>query len=367
MNCKVALLRCEDDMFMVILRTFSQAVTEGGSRFLSTIFADENEFIECIVSAGLPDEDMCELLAHVLLAATDRLPPNHWLSISLSEIQQTKIALAGSTSIEGSTTKRALENAEASEFRRALYQAPLAVTMFSGPRHRISFANPAYLKILGKPNADSLLGREVREALPELAVQPFFDLLDRVYRTGEPYVGVDAPAQILKGTGEVEETYFDFVYHPLRNGGGDVTGILCIASDVKDRVLATQVSESRENQLFRQWAELETIYRQSPIGMCLLDAKDYRILRVNDIQAELMGGPASELIGKKVLDIFPHIPVLKGLYERVAAGESLKNYELTTDLPNAPGVYRTWLLNFTPVMDAFGRVDHIASTALEIT
>ena len=59
-----------------------------------------------------------------------------------------------------------------------------------------------------------MIGRPVREALPEIEGQGYFELLDEVYRTGEPRALVDAPAMIRHPEGLIERT-IEFVYQPI--------------------------------------------------------------------------------------------------------------------------------------------------------
>jgi hypothetical protein len=54
-------------------------------------------------------------------------------------------------------------------------------------------------------------------ALPELQGQGFYELLDKVYRTGEAHSGRAAPASLIPAVGaEPEERILDFVYQPMR-------------------------------------------------------------------------------------------------------------------------------------------------------
>ena len=69
-------------------------------------------------------------------------------------------------------------------------QAPGFMAVLRGPEHTFELTNDAYLKLVGHRE---LNGKPVRQALPELAGQGFFDLLDRVYQSGEPFV--DVPCQ----------------------------------------------------------------------------------------------------------------------------------------------------------------------------
>ena len=69
-------------------------------------------------------------------------------------------------------------------FRRA----PSFLAILRGPEHVFELANDRYYQLVGDRD---ILGKPVREALPEVEGQGFFELLDGVYRTGEAFVGAD--------------------------------------------------------------------------------------------------------------------------------------------------------------------------------
>jgi len=72
-----------------------------------------------------------------------------------------------------------------------LVQLPAQVATNRGPDYVFELVNPRYQA----PFPDrALVGRPVREALPELAGQQFFELLDQVYQTGEPFYGQEMEA-----------------------------------------------------------------------------------------------------------------------------------------------------------------------------
>ena len=149
--------------------------------------------------------------------------------------------------------------AEAEHERRRLYelfmQAPAAIGLLSGPEHRFTFANLDYIKVTGRQNVEDLLGRTVREAFPELAGQGILELLDGVYQTGVPYTATARQLILNQGpNGKPEETYFDFVYQPMRDSFDRVEGILFHGVDVTQQVRARQELEKRGQQ-FREMAE----------------------------------------------------------------------------------------------------------------
>ena len=130
--------------------------------------------------------------------------------------------------------------------RNLFMEAPAVICVLRGPQHVHELANEMYLRLIG--NRD-VLGKTIREALPELEGQGYFELMDDVYTTGKPYTGNETPAQIDKGNGKLEETYFNFVYQPSHNSEGKIDGILVHGVDVTEQVLTRKKIEESEKQL----------------------------------------------------------------------------------------------------------------------
>ncbi|MFD3524878.1 GAF domain-containing SpoIIE family protein phosphatase [Streptomyces sp. NPDC058653] len=94
--------------------------------------------------------------------------------------------------------------------------------------------------------------------MPELAEQGFITLLDRVYRTGQPYTGRNA--RVLLGEGaQLREAFFDFTYEPRRDVGGNVMGVRMIGVETT-QVIRTQRLTAEHRAL------LEQIAREAPGG-----------------------------------------------------------------------------------------------------
>jgi len=122
--------------------------------------------------------------------------------------------------------------AELERMDRMFRQAPGAIAMLRGPSHVFEVINPAYAQLVGHRD---ILGKTITDALPEVAAQGFTDLLDRVFQTGETYVGRAVPVLLLRTPGaEPERRCLDFVYQPLVNDAREVTGIFVQATDVTD-------------------------------------------------------------------------------------------------------------------------------------
>ncbi|HEX8333672.1 MAG TPA: PAS domain-containing protein [Segetibacter sp.] len=161
----------------------------------------------------------------------------------------------------------ARKKAEESEqrYRTLIAEAVVATGVYTGREMRIQYANAAMLKLWGKD--ETVIGTILKDALPELEGQAFDTLLDNVYTTGETYWGKEDKAEI-EINGKLQTFYFNFTYKALRNAEGEIYGILNMAIDVTDHVLAQQklrenevtlqrIVEERTNELARKNEQLE--------------------------------------------------------------------------------------------------------------
>lgn len=147
------------------------------------------------------------------------------------------------TMLDNLRRERAMQLATAAadaRLREIVSQAPVAIAVLRGPEHRYEITNALYEELIAHR---TVIGMTVREALPELKGQGIYELLDRVYATGEPYVGKEIALMIERRSGKIEETFFTFVYQPLRESDGTLFGIAIVASDVTDQVRARKESE----------------------------------------------------------------------------------------------------------------------------
>src|ERR1700730_16994120 len=73
------------------------------------------------------------------------------------------------------------------QWRDFFVESPAAMALLSGPAHRVVCGKRAYLKMAGRER-NEIIGKLVRDVLPELVDQGFLDLLNRVYQTGEAFL-----------------------------------------------------------------------------------------------------------------------------------------------------------------------------------
>ncbi len=131
-------------------------------------------------------------------------------------------------------------------------QTPNFRALLRGPEHRIELVNPGFVRLLGQQD---VVGRTVAEALPFAAAEHQIELLSKVLRSGEMLAanGVKFGVQKAAG-GPGEERFIDFVYQPIKDGAGAVTGILVEGTDVTSRVL-TEAALRESEARFREVAD----------------------------------------------------------------------------------------------------------------
>lgn len=142
---------------------------------------------------------------------------------------------------------RADAEAQRNRLHDLLMQAPALICYFEGPQHVFRLVNPLYQQLVGdRP----IQGLPIAEAMPELADQPIFDLLDEVYRTGKPFYANEMLVQLDHGnTGTLGNNYYNFVYQATRDGAGCTDGILVFAYEVTTQVVSRQKLEKSELNL----------------------------------------------------------------------------------------------------------------------
>ncbi|WP_241665247.1 response regulator [Teichococcus oryzae] len=145
-----------------------------------------------------------------------------------------------------------LLDAERLHLRRLVEQAPAFAAFVRGPDHVFEIVNAAYTRLVGR---DDMLGKPVREALPELEGQPFFELLDKVYASSQAYQAEAMPARLrVPGQDALAERFLNFVFQPILDAENQVFGIFVLGYDVTE-------SKRNADELRRYKDQLEEMVR----------------------------------------------------------------------------------------------------------
>lgn len=125
-----------------------------------------------------------------------------------------------------------LQNSE-QRFKSFISKAPVAFGILTGRDMVIEVANEMILNIWRKPK--EIIGQPLATALPEIKDEPYLELLDNVYTSGEAYNGDTAMVK-LPFDGVIKDCFFDFIYEPLKNNRGETVSIIVIAVEVTERI-----------------------------------------------------------------------------------------------------------------------------------
>ena len=175
-------------------------------------------------------------------------------TVDITELQQLRTASraakagepadashAGRNQVQAGVLDRAqlVQNANASldaerlHLRRLLEQAPGFTAFLRGRDHVFELANSAYYLLVGSRD---IIGKPVREAIPEIAGQGFLELLDQVFTSGVPFVGRALRAEVRRQAGApLDEVYMDLIYQPIVDTAGTVTGIFVQGHDMTEQ------------------------------------------------------------------------------------------------------------------------------------
>jgi PAS domain S-box-containing protein len=254
---------------------------------------------------------------HELTLYRDGRPEQVWLNLDYSPVLDEQGQPAGVIAIVVETTERVVAErqraAEHDRQRQLFQQMPGFVGVMEGPEHVFEYVNEAFLRLSRR---SGLIGRNIRQVFPDLTGQGFFELLDQVYATGETVV---ARGMELRLQGSDEPELIDFVYQPIRDEAGRVTGIFAAGYEVTEAhraASALRASEMRYRTLFDSMSE----------GFCVFESMaspgseltDFRYLAVNPAFEATLGVPG--LVGRTIRDAFPANPQeVIDIYDRVVA------------------------------------------------
>ena len=162
--------------------------------------------------------------------------PLTFLSVVKSALRSRRRQLQAREHIAATVLAEKRKAAEVERQRALFEQTPGFVVIMRGPEHVVEFVNREHRRLFG---SGAWPGKPIRSAFPDIAGQGFYELLDAVYATGEAHKANTAPARYRQPeTSEEKTRYFDFIYSPIRDDDGRMSGVFCEGFDVTDRVEA---------------------------------------------------------------------------------------------------------------------------------
>jgi len=283
-----------------------------------------------------------------------------------------------------------------------------ATAVYDSAELRIRFVNEGMLAFWGKDN--SIKGKTLSEAIPELRVQPFEQLLLKVWASGETYSATDTPATLLID-GNPKTSFFDFEYRPIKDVSGKTIAILHTAIDVTSRLLALKQVEEKQkredeliaeltatnqsvklaneslsginndlrasnesiNRLNERLLESETDFKrlvaQSPVAIMVFRGPELVIELVNQPMLDILHRDDS-VIGYPILMSMPELkgePAVELIFEVYRSGKGFDGNEAPVKMMrNGETETRYFNFSYRPLMDG-GRVVGVMDIAVEVT
>lgn len=214
------------------------------------------------------------------------------------------------------------------ELLKICMEAPVGICALDGPHHKFSLANHNYMMLLFGEVRD-LIGQPVREVLPDIEEgQWFFELLDKVYKTGEPQSGKEVPTRAHLRDGTTKNIFINFSLQSRRNIKGEVIGILVIVYDVTKHVEHVQ-------NIIENADLLRLITDRLPALVSYMDT-NMRYRFVNKAYTQWFGRSCDEIEGKTRAELVSDDKIYGYIspYEaRAFAGEPV-SFELTLTKPS---------------------------------
>jgi PAS domain S-box-containing protein len=225
------------------------------------------------------------------------------------------------------------------------------------------------------PVAEALTGWSFKDA-KRRPLEEVFRIIDEDRRQT-----VESPVEKIKRLGVVvglvnhtilvrrdgAEIFVDDSGAPIFEADGRLSGMVLVFRDISEKRQAENESQALFREVQGRYAELEATYNTAAIAMALIDAVEFRYLRVNQKLCEILGLGREQIIGSRVSDVAGQVPGLKEALEQVARGEPVIGGLLEGELSTSPGIKRYWTMDYAPVFDASGAVVAIAAASAEIT
>ncbi|GHA64891.1 CHASE domain-containing protein [Pontibacter akesuensis] len=126
------------------------------------------------------------------------------------------------------------QNAEL--LQKLFLEVPAVVGLVRASDLRYVLANPKYRQLYGNR---PLVGKTIYEAHSEQEGRGFFKRLEKVCKTGKPFVGNEVLTSIDRlNNGKLEQGFFNLVYQPLLDSTSEVEAVLVFAVEVTELVSA---------------------------------------------------------------------------------------------------------------------------------
>ena len=229
---------------------------------------------------------------------------------------------------------RVTAQGERARLYEALRHAPARVGLLRGPDLVYAVATPDQLAQMGMREED-VIGKRFSDIDPEPTHRA---ILERVYKTGEPFLAKETPSAVKLPNGQQVEGYFDATIVPTRDPRGAIDGVIYYATDVTDLVKGRKRVEELAAAVAAERDELQQIVNEMPEGVIVMRMNG--VVTSNRSADELLGGKFDGNFATATRDYQPRrrdgtpyldrdFPVMRSLYR----GESVRGEEVVLHNP----------------------------------
>jgi PAS domain S-box-containing protein len=153
---------------------------------------------------------------------------------------------------------------------------------------------------------------------------------------------------------------------PHRDAAGEIDLWIGTATDIEDQKQLELALRRAEREARVAANLLQSIEAATPIGFKLVD-RDLRVVRINQILADINGRSVEESVGRTVAELVPDLwPQLRNFYRRVLAGETVSNVDVSRPSAGDPHRMRHWLTSYYPVR-VDGEIVGVGNVVVDIT
>ncbi len=247
-------------------------------------------------------------------------------------------------------------------FQNLVLQAPIAICVIRGKKYVVEIVNEGMLEFWGRTEAQ-VLNKPIFEVLTELEDQGFEALVENVYTSGERFVANELPVTLLR-KGRLENAYVTFVYEPLREVDGTISGIMVIAHEITDLVVGRKKMEV-------QTALFEDMLMTAPGFVCTLRGPNHIYELVNEQYQSLF--PNRQIKGKPLLSAFPELEgqgFKELMYKVYTTGEPYVGIDIPVFIARNEGLtpeLRYFNFSYQAMYDEYKNIYSILNFGYEVT
>ncbi|WP_190277262.1 PAS domain S-box protein [Taibaiella lutea] len=281
-------------------------------------------------------------------------------------------------------------------------QAPVGICIVSGEPLYVEEVNNLFLEIVGK-------SREQFQSIPYWDVMKeisavYRPIAAKVLETGETFRAKEHEV-VLTRNGIPETVHVDFVYEPVRDAEEQIKGIMIVATEVTDKVLARTALEDINNEMVATNEEMaasneellvtneelsvaqqqledslqkltdseqqiRSLIESAPFPIAVYIGREMKIAQANRAIIDVWG-KGSDVIGKTYFELLPELeeqeiyPQLDNVFTTAIPFHARnQRVDLTIN-----GVLTVFYFNysFTPLLDKNGNVYGVMNTAADVT